>query len=144
MTNSVFRAYRYSADHPALAGRDLTPENTITGKPPDYLTPDGVNSVLSDSNPPTNSLLQQNYPNPCNARTVIPYRLQAPCEVRLEICNLLGQQVITLVQARQTPGVYQIIWDGCDALCRAIHSGIYLYQLQLGDKTETRKMTVMR
>jgi gluconolactonase len=47
MTNSVFRAYRYGADHPALVGRDLTPGNTITGKEPSYTTPEILSPVTS-------------------------------------------------------------------------------------------------
>ena len=55
MANAVFRAYRYGADHPALAGRDLTPGKTITGKAPSYLTPDGTAAGTDPPVPPTNA-----------------------------------------------------------------------------------------
>ncbi|MBC8427793.1 DUF1566 domain-containing protein, partial [bacterium] len=53
MTNAIFRAYRYGPDHPALAGRDLTPKDTITGSPPAYLTPQGTIPSTELTNAPS-------------------------------------------------------------------------------------------
>jgi len=144
MTNSVFRAYRYTADHTALVGRDLTPQGTITGRTPDYLTPDDINDIDADTDVPANFFLKQNHPNPFNPETTISYHLETAGEVQLKIYNLLGQEVITLIQKLQTPGDYQLIWNSKDNLGRPVSSGIYLYRLQMGNKIETKKMTVMR
>ena len=144
MTNSVFRAYRYSASHPALAGKDLTPQSTITGRTPDYLTPDDLNTGLASSVDPENYLLSQNHPNPFNPHTKITYQLDEPGMVQLRIYNLTGQEVATLVQEYQTQGKYELTWDGSDKAGRKVGSGIYLYCLHLGKHVETRKMTVMR
>jgi hypothetical protein len=144
MYNSVFRAYRYTTDDPALAGRDLTPQGTITGRTPEYLTPEDVSTAVEASSGPANFLLKQNHPNPFNPQTVIPYQLETAGEVRLKIYNLEGQEVTTLVQEFQAPGDYQFIWNSIDNVGKKVSSGIYLYRLQIGDRIKSRKMTVVR
>lgn len=144
MYNSVFRAYRYTADHPALSGRDLTRKGTITGRTPDYLTPDDVSSASEGSGSPAKFLLKQNHPNPFNPQTVISYQLETAGEVHLKIYNLAGQEITTLVQEFQEPGDYQLTWNGKDNLGQQVSSGVYLYRFQIGNKIEIRKMTVIR
>jgi len=92
--------------------------------------------------------LEQNYPNPFNANTIIPYHLQTwsglPEQVLLEIYNLQGQRVRTLVQRPVTPGRHLQIWDGRDQAGKSVSSGAYLYRLQAGGQVETRKLLVLR
>jgi hypothetical protein len=83
--------------------------------------------------------LSQNYPNPFNSRTVISYQLPTNNCVSLEIYNLLGEKVATLVNSKQHAGRRSVLWDasGCS-------SGLYLYKLTSGDLTETRRMVVIK
>ena len=60
---------------------------------------------------PTRFALGQNYPNPFNPGTVIPYQLAMDGYVRLEVFNLLGQRVATLVDGEQVAGAYAVPWD---------------------------------
>ena len=83
--------------------------------------------------------LNQNYPNPFNPQTTIAYELPQNDLVRLDIYNLLGQRVMTLVEGRQTAGAYQISFDG-----RTLASGVYIYRLQSGKHTESKKMILLR
>lgn len=143
MTNATFRAYRYTADHPALAGRDLTPQTTITGAEPDYLTPEDLTSALAIAKNKT-FVLDQNYPNPFNPSTNIPYQLITPGQVKLTIYNLQGQQVKSLVNEHRRSGTYRISWDGTDEFQKSVSSGVYVYRLEIGDKIQSRKMILVR
>ncbi|MFQ5632628.1 MAG: T9SS type A sorting domain-containing protein, partial [bacterium] len=93
---------------------------------------------------PDSYLLHQNFPNPFNPQTTIKYQLKHTSDVRLEIYNLLGQRVITLVDEQQPAGFYAVQWSGQDALYREIASGVYLYRLQAGEFTSVRKLTLLR
>jgi len=97
--------------------------------------------VDDDSNPivPKQFLLHQNYPNPFNATTVIGYRLTSPRYVKLEIFNLFGQRLATLVDCRQPGGNRSVIWDASE-----FSSGVYFYRLTAGDYTFTRKMVLSK
>ena len=87
--------------------------------------------------------LGQNYPNPFNPSTIIPYRLPASTHVRLEVFNLLGQRVTTLVDAVQSAGFHGARWDGTDATGRAVAAGVYLYRLQSDHARSTRRMVLL-
>ena len=88
--------------------------------------------------------LRQNYPNPFNPATVIEYQLPDDSAVRLSVFNLLGQRVVTLVNARQPAGVYEVRWDGRDASGRPLASGIYLYRLETPAYSQSRKLVLLR
>ena len=68
--------------------------------------------------------LRQNYPNPFNPSTVIPYELPAAARVRLEVFNLLGQRVATLVDEERPAGSHTARWDGTDSAGRAVGAGV--------------------
>lgn len=75
--------------------------------------------------------LRQNYPNPFNPATEITYSLEKPCRVQLEIFNLTGQKIKTLVNATQPRGQHLVIWNGDNDQNHPVASGIYFYQLTL-------------
>ncbi|AXJ01992.1 Por secretion system C-terminal sorting domain-containing protein [Cyclonatronum proteinivorum] len=84
--------------------------------------------------------LHQNYPNPFNPVTVISYQLPEAAEVSLEVFNLQGQRVATLIaDEHRHAGTHQHHFDGS-----SLSSGIYLYRLRAGSYTETRKMTLLK
>ena len=64
--------------------------------------------------------------------------------VSVEIFNMLGQQVHTLVQGNLQPGYYSMVWDGRNSAGRAVATGIYFYKLQVGGKVQVRRMTLVK
>jgi hypothetical protein len=88
--------------------------------------------------------LAQNYPNPFNPSTQIPYALAQSGAVSLQLYNVLGQQVRTLVQGYQPAGLYQVEWDGRDDQGRAVAGGIYIYQLVGNGVVESRRLLLLK
>jgi hypothetical protein len=90
--------------------------------------------------------LRQNYPNPFNQETVIRYSLAGDelNHVTLKIYNLLGKEVITLVDGLNAPGEYEVVWDGRDKKGVAVSSGVYIYHLQGKSLRTTKKMVILR
>ena len=92
---------------------------------------------------PTDFALGQNYPNPFNPSTVIPYQLRVAGHVRLEVFNLLGQRLATLVDGVRSAGAHMAQWDATDAAGRAVGAGVYIYRLSSNDQTESRRMVLV-
>ena len=84
--------------------------------------------------------LAPNAPNPFNANTLIPYRLDTDGSVRLEIYNLLGQRIRALVDEVQAAGAYRVRWDARDAAGRRVSTGIYFTRLHYPGGVQTRRM----
>jgi hypothetical protein len=93
---------------------------------------------------PERFALFQNYPDPFNAGTEILYALPSPCEVTLEIYNILGQRVAVLVDGPQPSGYHTVRWDGHDAFGQQVATGVYLYRLRAENFHSTRKMVLLR
>ncbi len=92
---------------------------------------------------PTLHLLQ-NYPNPFNPSTTIAYELAIDGPVCLEIFNVRGQKVATLVNKRQISGLQKLIWDGKDDHGLLVGSGIYHYRLRTENGSSTQKMLLLK
>jgi len=88
--------------------------------------------------------LSQNYPNPFNPVTNIDFTLQRSNQVTLEVYNIMGQQVKTLLNDYREAGSYSIQWDGTDNDDNRVASGMYLYRLSSGDYTESKKMMLVK
>ena len=88
---------------------------------------------------PSEFALLSNYPNPFNASTVISYELPTDTHVKLEIYNLFGQKVATVVDGQQEAGYRSVNWEASEAA-----SGVYFYKLTAGDFTEVKRMTLLR
>jgi len=88
---------------------------------------------------PSEFALLSNYPNPFNASTVIEYQLPVTSSVKLEVYNLLGNKVTTLVDGEQQAGYSSVTWDASE-----VSSGIYFYKLTAGDYTETKRMILVK
>jgi len=93
---------------------------------------------------PTAYGLSQNYPNPFNPTTTIEFALPEASEISLEIYNLLGQKVRTLVNGYVPAGYINTSWDGMDQNGKEISSGTYIYRLQTADQSFSKKMVLMK
>lgn len=157
--------YRYRSKYPAtsvveddVVGLKATTDLTITylfGFHFWYMEHEGVRALidymLADDPPqpgpaplPRAFHLSQNYPNPFNQGTTISYNLNSAAHVELEIFNILGQRVRTLINGRRVAGPHDEIWDGRDSHGAAVASGIYLYRLEAAERSETKKMALVR
>ena len=93
---------------------------------------------------PATYSLSQNYPNPFNPTTQIRYSLAKAGQVRIDVYNLQGQRVRTLVNAQVSAGVHQVVWDGKDESGRSVASGLYIYRLRAGDVVMQKKMLLLK
>ncbi len=99
----------------------------------------GVSQGVETAELPTSYKMSQNYPNPFNPITQIRYALPKDCQVRLEVYNVIGQKVATLVNGEQKAGYKMVTWDAYN-----LSSGIYFYRIQASNFTDTKKMILLR
>jgi len=101
--------------------------------------------AVDEEIPEENSItLMKNFPNPFRDETTISFYLPYSQKATVEIYNIKGQKVKTLVNEKQTTGEHQIIWDGRDSLGKPVSSGIYFYKMKSGRYTSTKKMILMK
>ncbi len=101
-------------------------------------------SPLSASNTPekpTHFALEQNYPNPFNPTTTLTYQLATPSDIKLEIFDMLGKKITTLVSQRQDAGSYTVNFNAAQY---NLSSGVYFYKLTAGTFSQTRKMILTK
>ncbi|UCC79562.1 MAG: T9SS type A sorting domain-containing protein, partial [Candidatus Zixiibacteriota bacterium] len=96
-------------------------------------------AVDDDIAQPDNFALKQNYPNPFNASTTIEFELSQAEDVTISVYDLLGRQITTLASGEYSAGSHAVTWHADD-----ITSGIYFYRLDAGDRTETRRMVLLK
>ena len=90
------------------------------------------------------ALLQQNVPNPFSGATEIAYQLSAPGSVQLRVYNVVGQMVRVLADGPRAAGRHVARWDGRNDAGQKLAAGVYLYRLQAGGQTMTRKLVLVR
>lgn len=96
---------------------------------------------------PTRFALRQNYPNPFNGSTNIMYEIPDGYRLiksLLQVYNVLGQKVKTIVSREHDPGTYTVTWDGTDENGVAVSSGVYFYRLMSKDYSTARKMIYVK
>jgi len=102
----------------------------------------GVDSTATDIEDeilPMELDMLTNYPNPFNARTTIRYSLAEPSDAWIEIYDILGRRIKTIVESNKPAGEHRLTWNAEDH-----PSGVYFYRIQAGDYTETKKMVLLR
>jgi hypothetical protein len=106
-----------------------------------YSEPIRVDLVTGVEEPsmPSEFALEQNYPNPFNPTTVIKYSLPASAHVSLKLYNLVGQEVLTLLDERQEAGVKSVTLNAS-----GLPSGMYLYKLHAGDFVSTKRLVLLK
>jgi hypothetical protein len=88
---------------------------------------------------PTVFSLEQNYPNPFNPSTIIRYGIPKDVRVSLEVYNMLGQKIMTLVDSEQKAGYYEVMFQANN-----LSSGVYFYTILAGENRMTKKLTLIR
>ena len=88
--------------------------------------------------------LAGNYPNPFNPSTSIRFSVPAEQQVSLKIFNMLGQEVVTLVDGKMSTGSHEVVWDGRNASGQTVASGTYIYRLSAGNKVVSKYMHLMK
>lgn len=96
-------------------------------------------SINNSTDIPKEYELGQNYPNPFNPSTQIRYSVPEQARVKLEVYNMLGQRVATLVNENKSPGRYEVNFDAS-----GLSSGVYIYRLQAESHTESRQMMLIK
>lgn len=102
-----------------------------------------VSQKSEAENIPTRFQLQQNYPNPFNPTTAIRFDVPKAGHVKIDIFNILGQHIRTLVNKEFSPGYFETTWDGKDRNGAGVASGVYIYVMQSGQFTGTHKMILL-
>lgn len=100
--------------------------------------------ILPEQTLPTEYALAQNFPNPFNPSTTIRYELPSDGWATLKVYNMLGQEIVTLVDGNHIAGRFQTQWDGKDRLGNLVSTGIYLYRLTSGKYVKTNKMIFVK
>ncbi|MBU1355695.1 MAG: T9SS type A sorting domain-containing protein, partial [Candidatus Edwardsbacteria bacterium] len=99
----------------------------------------GVGGQPADGGKPLVLRLEQNWPNPMKDRTTIRYQLSKSTAVKVEIYNVAGQRVKTLVQGIQPAGYHTVQWNAI-----GVSAGVYFYRLQTGEFSSTKKLMIVR
>jgi subtilisin family serine protease len=104
----------------------------------------GTVGISEDELLPATFAVSRNYPNPFNPTTTIDYQLPQASVVKLEIYNVLGQKVRTLVNGSMQPGRYQAVWDAHNDAGTPVGSGIYIYRFEAENYKNVQKMILLK
>lgn len=88
--------------------------------------------------------LHPNYPNPFNTETTISFTIVADGTVKLDIYNILGQKIRTLINDEMPAGVHYVVWDGKNNHNQTVGSGVYFYRLERNDSSQVKKMILLK
>lgn len=100
---------------------------------------DSIYTGIKDINKPLEYTLSQNYPNPFNPISRIRYSIPVSSQVKLQVYDILGREVETLVNTDQTAGNYEVEFDGAN-----LASGLYIYRITAGSFTSVKKMLLLK
>jgi hypothetical protein len=153
--HNITPSYNNGIAYESRSYRTVGTSFEITGLGGDYTLDDAVYGILEffdvlsgseadDPIIPVVTELKQNYPNPFNPETTISFALNTSDHVEIEVFNLVGQKVKTLIKEDIDAGYHSIIWNGTDDSENQVASGIYLYKLKTGRYTSTKKMILMK
>ena len=141
----TFRQYVTSVSQDVERGDDVTMSGdrftaTLPAQSITTFVSDDLSLTGSEVAPmPDGFELLQNYPNPVTSSTNIPFSLPQAADVTLRVYDLLGREVATLQRGSMAPGRHLVTFDA-----RQLSSGAYVYRLDAGTSTQSRRMTVIR
>jgi hypothetical protein len=99
---------------------------------------------MIDNTVPQSYALDQNFPNPFNPTTTIRFMIPKAGNVRIDVFDITGRLVTTLVNSSRSVGTYSVTWNGKNSNGQAVGSGIYLYRIQSNDFTAVKKMVMLK
>ena len=105
---------------------------------------ENVLNLLDNADLPNQYALLPNYPNPFNPQTTIDYQIPEAGHVTIDIFDLRGQKIRSLINQNINAGYHSVVWDGNDESANPISSGVYLYRILTDEFVNTRKMILMR
>lgn len=135
---------------PAGISDEYVDRNVIPGKTYTYriVAVDGENEysshTISVTSMPASFRLNQNYPNPFNPSTTISFSLDGSQPFTLNIYDVQGKMIKTLLSGVKEAGEHSINWNGTNSIGNPVDSGVYYYSLECGKRVETRKMLLLR
>jgi hypothetical protein len=108
-------------------------------------TPTGIDADIMSESAPAAFSLSTARPNPFNPSATLAYEVPEQTHITLTVYNLLGQEVVRLVDQVQAAGHYEAVWNGTNITGAGVSSGIYLYRITSGSGyTETKWMTLLK
>ncbi|MFA5510681.1 MAG: choice-of-anchor J domain-containing protein, partial [Candidatus Cloacimonadaceae bacterium] len=131
------------ADTPVYIGLNCVSDDAFFFMVDDFKITGGTDADDNDI-PALTTALNANFPNPFNPETTITYSLREASPVNIEIYNIKGQLVKTLVNDAKAAGTYTVVWNGTDNSNRSVSSGVYYYKMNAGKYSSTRKMILMK
>lgn len=139
-----------SSDNCIIKIEDATDGNfyDLSNKPFTISIGDAVTEKADNSDIPADFKLSQNHPNPFNAETMIHYQIAEYAQVEINIYNISGQLVRTLVNERKQPGKFVVQWNGRDDFTNKVGSGVYFCKMEISAKNQnilqTQKMIFLK
>ena len=109
-----------------------------------HTTSGGIATSINQEPNDTPDYLSQNYPNPFKEDTEIEFKLAKTSKIKLDILNINGQLVRTLVNNILEPGSHQVHWDSRDEPGNQLPDGVYLYRLTVNEFVQTKSMVLIR
>ncbi len=143
LDNLIYKSFFTSFDISQFTNDDDI--NMIIGDALDWfeIEPSGIED--EEIIVPVSFSLNQNYPNPFNPTTTISFSVaQASSFVTLDIYNIKGQKVRTLINKKLDAGTHQVVWNGNDTNDKSVTSGVYFYKMNAGNYTNTKKMILIK
>jgi hypothetical protein len=138
----------------ASTGDVILNAETIAVIPQFFIVQGGKLQVVSGATPvgiatedpiiPDEFIVHQNFPNPFNPETEIRFALTRDSHVVINVYNTRGQQLATLIDSQYAAGFHSVRWDGKDRNGSPVSSGVYLYQIQAGEFSQMRKMSLIK
>lgn len=112
---------------------------SLVTKPGDASDFPAITSVTEENKVPNTFIVNQNYPNPFNPTTLITFNLVEAVDVSVQIFDVLGNEISTLVDQKMSSGLHQI-----EFIANNLRSGTYLYRVQAGNNSEVKKMVLLK
>ena len=128
--------------HRDYFGNTSCPGDNVWGMLPELRSEIALFILYGDQ--PTRFALFQNYPNPFNSSTTLHYDLPEASQVKITIYDILGKEVIQLINQEQNYGYKKIVWNGKNKIGNVVAPGIYLYKAELGSLIEIKKMILLK